>query len=133
MESWVAHIQLEIASKTEKVTTDIVTSDVKNFMRSYISKLFLVVYAVNSILTNKGGSTPGVDGIRYERSRNGKTSKGFENAVSLVLKINYKFLKTYKCQPVKRVYVTRLNSYKLRQKYTDCIRSFSAKDIPISN
>ena len=101
LESWVANMQLEIASKAEKSTTHVVESNLKNSMRSYVSKIFLVIYAVNHVLANKGGSTPGIDGIRYERSRNGKTSKSFQNAVSLVLKINYKFLKTYKCKPVK--------------------------------
>jgi len=50
-------------------------------MRSYISKIFLVVYAINHVLTNKGGKTPGVDGVRYERSRSGKTKAGFENVL----------------------------------------------------
>lgn len=114
LESWVADMQLEIASKAEKSTTRVVESNLKNLMRSYVSKVFLVTYAVNHVLTNKGGSTAGIDGIRYERSRNGKPSKGFQNAASLVLKINYKFLKTYKCKPVKRVYIPKRDPSKLR-------------------
>jgi RNA-directed DNA polymerase len=112
LESWVANMQLEIASKAEKSTTRVVESNLKNLMRSYVSKIFLVVYAVNHVLANKGGRTPGIDGICYERSRNGKTSKGFQNAANLVLKINYKFLKTYKCKPVKRVYIPKRDSSK---------------------
>jgi len=114
IESWVASMQLEIASKAEKSTTFVVESNLKNLMRSYVSKIFLVTYAVNHVLANKGGSTAGIDGIRYERSRNGKPSKGFQNAASLVLRINYKFLKTYKCKPVKRVYIPKRDSFKLR-------------------
>jgi len=114
LESWVANMQLEIASKAEKSTLQIVDSNLKNYMRSYVSKIFLVVYAVNHVLTNKGGKTPGVDGIRYERSRNGTINKGFQNATSLVFKINYTFLKTYKCKPVKRVYINKLNRSKSR-------------------
>lgn len=114
LESWVADMQLEIASKAEKSTTWVVESNLKNLMRSYVSKVFLVTYAVNHVLTNKGGSTAGIDGICYERSRKGKTSKGFQNATSLVLKINYKFLKTYKCRPVIRIYIPKRDSSKLR-------------------
>ena len=114
LESWVADMQLEIASKAKKSTTSVVESNLKNLMRSYVSKVFLVTYAVNHVLTNKGGSTAGIDGIRYERSRKGKTSKGFQNAANLVLKINYKFLKTYKCKPVKRVYIPKRDSSKPR-------------------
>lgn len=112
LESWVANMQLEIASKAEKSITRVVESNLKNLMRSYVSKIFLVTYAVNHVLANKSGSTAGIDGIRYERSRNGKISKGFQNAASLVLKINYKFLKTYKCKPVKRVYISKRGSSK---------------------
>lgn len=107
-------MQLEIASKAEKSTTHLVESNLKNLMRSYVSKVFLVIYAVNHVLANKSGSTPGIDGIRYERSRNGKISKGFLNAASLVLKINYKFLKTYECKPLKRVYISKRDSSKSR-------------------
>jgi len=114
LESWVADMQLEIASKTEKSTTRVVDSNLKNLMRSYVSKVFLVIYAVNHVLTNKGGRTPGIDGIRYERLRNGKTRKDFQNAASLVLKINYKFLKTYECKPIKRVYILKRGSFKFR-------------------
>lgn len=114
LESWVADMQFEIASKAERSITWVVKSNLKNLMRSYVSKVFLVTYAVNHVLTNKGGSTAGIDGIRYERSRKGKTNKGFQNAANLVLKINYKFLKTYKCKPVKRVYIPERDSSKLR-------------------
>ena len=114
LESWVADMQLEIASKAEKSTTRVVDSNLKNLMRSYVSKVFLVIYAVNHVLTNKGGRTPGIDGIRYERLRNGKTRKDFQNAASLVLKINYKFLKTYECKPIKRVYILKRGSFKFR-------------------
>lgn len=114
LESWVANMQLEIASKADKSTTHVVKSNLKNLMRSYVSKNFLVIYAVNHVLTNKGGSTSAIDEIRYERSRDGKTSKGFQNAASLVLKINYKFLKTYKYKPVKRVYIPKRDSSKSR-------------------
>src|SRR6056297_330679 len=106
-------MQLEIASKADK-STSLVESNLKNFMRSYVSKIFLVLYAVNHVLTNEGGSTPGIDGILYERSRNGKTSEGFQNAADLVLKINYKFLKTYECKPIKRIYVPKRNSSESR-------------------
>jgi RNA-directed DNA polymerase len=113
LESWVANMQLEIASKAEKSTTRVVESNLKNLMRSYVSKVFLVTYAVNYVLANRGDKIAGIDGICYERSRKGRTSKGFQNAASLVLKINYKFLKTYKCKPIKRVYILKRDSSKL--------------------
>ena len=83
-------------------------------MRPYISRIFLVVYAINHVVTNKGGKTSGVDGIRYERSRTGKTKVGFENAANLVLEINHPFLKNYKSKAVKRVYIPKLGSAKPR-------------------
>jgi RNA-directed DNA polymerase len=83
-------------------------------MRSYISRIFLVIYAVNHVLTNSGGKISGVDGVCYERSRTGKTKVGFENAANLVFKINNQFLKNYKSKAVKRVYIPKLGSAKSR-------------------
>jgi RNA-directed DNA polymerase len=114
LESWIVDMQSKIASKARDSITCIVDSNVKNLMRSYISKIFLVVYAINHVLTNKGGKTPGVDGICYERSRNGKTKSGFENAANLALKINHKFLKNYKSKAVKRIYIPKHGSTRLR-------------------
>lgn len=110
LESWIAYMQFKIASKARESIIQVIDSNVKNLMRSYISKIFLVVYAINSVLTNKGGKSPGVDGIRYDRSRNGKTKPGFENAASLALKINYQFLKSYKSEAVKRVFIPKPGS-----------------------
>jgi len=114
LEFWFVTMQFKIASKAEKSIIHVVESDLKNLMRSYVSKIFLVIYAVNHVLINKGGSTSGIDRTHYERSRNGKTSEGFQNAASLVLKINYKFLKIYKCKPVKRIYIPKRYSSKPR-------------------
>ena len=114
LEYWIVDMQSKIASKARDSNAKVIDSNVKNLMRSYISKIFLVVYAINHVLTNKGGKTPGVDGVRYERSRSGKTKAGFENASSLALKINYQFLKNYKSKAVKRVYIPKLGSAKPR-------------------
>lgn len=111
---WVVDMQSKIASKARESYTKVINSNVKNLMRSYISKIFLVVYTINHVLTNKGGKTPGVDGIRYERSRIGKTRAGFENATHLALTINYQFLKNYKNKAVKRIYIPKLGSAKTR-------------------
>jgi RNA-directed DNA polymerase len=107
LESWVADMQFKIASKARNVVAQVVDSSVKNLMRSYISKIFLVVYSINHVLTNKGGKTPGIDGICYYRSRNSKIKSGFENAASMALKINHSFLKNYKSKPIKRVYIEK--------------------------
>jgi len=110
LESWIVYMQFKIASKARDSNTQVIDSNVKNIMRSYISKIFLVVYAINHVLTNKGGKTPGVDGIRFDRSRTGKTKSGFENAAKLALKINHQFLKNYKSKAVKRVYIPKPGS-----------------------
>jgi RNA-directed DNA polymerase len=107
-------MQSKIASKARNSNTKVIDSNVKNLMRSYISKIFLVVYAINHVLTNKGGKTPGVDGVRYDRSRSGKTKAGFENAANLALKINHQFLKNYKSKAVKRVYIPKFGSARPR-------------------
>jgi hypothetical protein len=110
LESWIVYMQFKIASKARDSNTQVIDSNVKNIMRSYISKIFLVVYAINHVLTNKGGKTTGVDGIRFDRSRTGKTKSGFENAAKLALKINHQFLKNYKSKAVKRVYIPKPGS-----------------------
>jgi RNA-directed DNA polymerase len=69
---------------------------------------------MNQVLANEGGKTPGIDGIRYERSRDNKVKRGLHNTADLVLKINYQFLKSYKCKPIKRVYIPKPNSSSLR-------------------
>lgn len=114
LEYWIVDMQSKIASKARESNTKVIDSNVKNLMRSYISKIFLIVYAINHVLINKGGKTPGVDDIRYERSRSGKTKAGFENAANLVLKINYQFLKSFKSKAVKRVYIPKFGSAKPR-------------------
>lgn len=114
LEYWIVDMQSKIASKARDSNTKVIDSNVKNLMRSYISKIFLVVYAINHVLTNKGGKTPGVDGVRYDRSRSGKTKAGFENAANLALKINHQFLKNYKSKAVKRVYISKFGSARLR-------------------
>ena len=114
LEYWIVDMQSKIASKVQDSNTKVIDSNVKNLMRSYISKIFLVVYAINHVLTNKGGKTPGVDGVRYDRSRSGKTEEGFENAANLALKINHQFLKNYKSKAVKRVYIPKCGSAKPR-------------------
>lgn len=108
LEYWIVDMQSKIASKAWN--SNKIDSNVKNLMRSYISKIFLVVYAINHVLTNKGGKTPGVDGIRYKRFRKSKTEEGFENAANLALKISHSFLKNYKSKAVKRVYISKPNS-----------------------
>lgn len=114
LEYLIVGMQSKIASKARDSITKAIDSNVKNLMRSYVSKIFLVVYAINYVLTNKGGKTSGLDGIGYDRSRNGKTKVGFENAANLALKINHKFLKNYKSKAVKRVYVLEFGSAKPR-------------------
>jgi RNA-directed DNA polymerase len=114
LESWIANMQSKIASKTRESITQVIDLNVKNLMRSYVSKIFLVVYSINHVLVNKGGKTPGVDDIRYDRSRNGKTKSGFENAANLALKINHQFLKKYKSKAVKRVRIPKPGSTKPR-------------------
>lgn len=111
---WVAEMQFIIASKTRESNTTVIESNVKNLMRSYISKIFLIIYSMNHILRNEGGKTPGIDDTRYERSRDGKVKTDFQNAADLVFKINYQFLKNYKCKPVKRVYIPKPDSSKFR-------------------
>ena len=114
LEYWIVDMQSKIASKARDSITQVIDSNVKNSMRSYISKIFLVVYAINHVLTNKGRKTPGIDGIRYDRSKNGKIKSGFENAANLALKINHQFLKNYNSKSVKRVYIPKLGSNKPR-------------------
>lgn len=114
LEYWIVDMQSKVASKARDSNTKVIDSNVKNLMRSYISKIFLVVYVINHVVTNKGGKTLGVDGVRYERSRTGKTKAGFENAANLALKINNQFLKNYKSKAVKRVYIPKLGSAKPR-------------------
>lgn len=114
LEYWIVDMQSKIASKAQDSNTKVIDSNVKNLMRSYISRIFLVVYAINHVVTNKGGKTPGVDGVRYERSRTGKTKAGFDNAANLALKLNNQFLKNYKGKAVKRVYIPKFGSTKLR-------------------
>merc|ERR1711933_638246 len=91
LEYWIVDMQSKIASKAQDSNTKVIDSNVKNLMRSYISRIFLVVYAINHVVTNKGGKTPGVDGVRYERSRTGKIKAGFDNAANLALKLNNQF------------------------------------------
>lgn len=107
-------MQFNIASKTRESNTSVIKSNVKNLMRSYVSKIFLIVYSINHILTNERGNTPGIDGIRYKRSRDGKVEADFQNAANLALKINYQFLKNYKCKPVKCVYIPKPDSSSFR-------------------
>lgn len=114
LEYWIVDMQSKIASKARDSKTKVIGSDVKNLMRSYISKIFLVVYAINHVLTNKRGKTQGVDGVRYDRSRSSKTKAGFENVANLALKINHQFLKNYKSKVVKRVYIPKCGSARLR-------------------
>merc|ERR1712157_206435 len=110
----IVDMQSKIASKAQDSNTKVIDSNVRNLMRSYISRIFLVVYAINHVVANKGGKTPGVDGVRYERSRTGKTKVGFENAANLALEINHPFLKNYKSKAVKRVYIPKLGPAKPR-------------------
>jgi len=114
LEYWIDDMQSKIASKARNSNTKVIDANVKNSMQSYISRIFLVVYAINHVVTNKRRKTLGVDGVRYERSRTGKTKAGFENAANLALKTNNKFLKNYKSKAVKRVYIPKLGSAKPR-------------------
>jgi RNA-directed DNA polymerase len=114
LEYWIVDMQSKIASKARDSNTKMIDSNVKNLMRTYISRIFLVVYAINHVVTNKGGKTPGVDGVRYERSRTGKTKAGSENAANLALEISHPFLKNYKSKAVKRVYIPKFGSAKPR-------------------
>lgn len=107
-------MQFNIASKTRESNITTIESNVKNLMRSYVSKIFLIVHSINHVLTNKGGKTSNIDGIRYERSKVGKIKVNFQNAADLALKINYQFLKNYKCKLVKRVYIFKWNSFNFR-------------------
>jgi RNA-directed DNA polymerase len=107
-------MQSKIASKTRDSNAKVINSDLKALMGSYISKIFLVVYAVSHILTKKEVNTLNVDNNFYDKCRNSKTKAGFENAVNIALKINNKFLKDYKNKAVKFVCVSKLNSVKSR-------------------
>lgn len=107
-------MQYKIAFKTRDSNTKVINSDVKNLMGSYISKIFLVVYAINHVLMNKKVKTLNVDCILYNRYKNNKTIAGFENAVNIALKINHQFLKDYKSKVVKLVCISKLNSVKSR-------------------
>jgi retron-type reverse transcriptase len=108
-------MQSKIASKAQNSNTKVIDSDVKKWMRSYISKIFLIVYAVNNIFTSKRWKTQGVSGIPYGRSRNGKVNSGFENAANIALKVNNQLYKDYKNKIVKYVYVSKLNSVKCKR------------------
>ena len=114
LESWIVNMQFKIASKARDSNTQVIDLNVRNLMRSYISKIFLIVYAINHVLTNKGGKTPGLDGIKYERSKDGTTTQGLKNASALALKINYQFLRNYKSKTIKRVYISKPGSKELR-------------------
>lgn len=103
-------MQFDIASKARESNTKVIEYNVKNLMKSYISKTFLIVYAMNQILVNKENKTPDMDGILYKGSKDGKVKEGFQNATCLALKINYQFLKNYKCKPFKRTYNSKLDS-----------------------
>ena len=102
-------MQFKIASKARDSITQVIDSNVKNLIRSYTSKIFLVVYAINHVLTNKGKNSK-YRWYSLHRSRNGKIKSGFENAANLALKINHQFLKNYKSKSVKRVYIPKLGS-----------------------
>jgi len=103
-------MQFYIASRAQKSKTTVIEKNVKNLMKFYLSKTFLIVYAMDQILIHKMGKISGIDNVQYERSKNGKVKAGFQNAVDLVLKINYQFLKEYKCKAIKRVYVLKSSS-----------------------
>jgi retron-type reverse transcriptase len=103
-------MQFCIASKAQEFNTIIIKSNVKNLMGSYISKIFLIVYAMDQILNNKKKKNLSTNSTIYKRSKHGKVKTGIQNAADLVLKINYQFLKKYKCKPVKHVYILKSNS-----------------------
>jgi len=114
LESWIADMQFKIASKTKESITRVVDSSVKNLMKTYVSKIFLIVYAINQVLINKNGKTFDANRIHCKISRNGKISKNYQNASDLALKINYKFLKNYKCKLIKRTFIPVLGTFKLK-------------------
>lgn len=103
-----------IASKTQKDRETALgfSVEVKNIMRENVSKIMLIVYAIDRVLSNPGSRTPGVDGIQYERTKTGKNSKGYINATSLALAISVKFLRYYKCRPVKKLHIFKVNGQK---------------------
>jgi RNA-directed DNA polymerase len=105
-------MQYKIAVKTKNSNTKIINSDVKNLMGSYISNIFLVIYAINQILIYKDTKTLNVDCIPYNRYKSSKTKACFENAANIALKINHQFLKDYKSKTVNPVYTSKLNYVK---------------------
>jgi retron-type reverse transcriptase len=105
----------KILSKAQDSITKAIDLDVKNLMRSYISNIFLIVYTINNIFTNKKLKLGRESSICYGRLRDRKTKTGFENAANLALKINNTFYKNCNNKSTKHVYITKLNSIKLKQ------------------
>jgi RNA-directed DNA polymerase len=89
----VVDVQFKIASKVRESTTRVIDLSIKNLLRSYVSKIFLVVYAINCIRLQKSSNFFGVGKTYHEMPI---------DAVRLALKINYRFLKNYKPKSSKR-------------------------------
>jgi retron-type reverse transcriptase len=98
-------MQFKIASKARGSVTQVIDSNVKNLMRSYVSKIFLVIYAVDLELISNSREVICIDGTRYKKFKNRKLFGVLQNAVCLALKINHKFIQNYYFKSVKQLYI----------------------------
>lgn len=99
----------EINKAVKELQTKIATEvrDKNQYDDSFMKKInmlvksrFFIVHAIKEVWTNTGSKTPGSDNIIMSE----------EVAIQLAKEINYKFLKLYKAESIRRVYIPKSNN-----------------------
>lgn len=74
--------------------------DMINALSSYAKELPFVLMAIQKVKNNSRSKTAGVDSVIFKKD---------EEALRLAGIINYRFLKSYKCQAISRVFIPKPN------------------------